>query len=291
MAAMADVFEMHPAQAGMLLHTLMEPGSGIYFEQLWCSLDGKLDVEAFRAAWQRVIERHDVLRAECHWVDLHRPVQVIYDQAEPEWQIGDWSDLDPAAQGDAFEEWLKADRRRGFQMDKAPLLRFGLFRLAGNRHRFVWSFHHLLMDGWCGALLVREMLRLYAGKEPPASPLPYRRYIDWRAVQDDDAAEAYWRNELAGLDGPTAIGTGIGKEAPHSDEAVELRKTLSQECAEGLDARDHSAGRMGAASLTLQRAGRRDFRRGAIGPSRRPVRRRGHDRIVPQYRARARADR
>ncbi|WP_052958124.1 non-ribosomal peptide synthetase [Aquamicrobium sp. LC103] len=232
MAAVVDAFEMHPAQAGMLLHTLMEPRSGIYFEQLWCSLDGELDVEAFRAAWRRVIERHDVLRTECHWIDLHRPVQVVYDHAEPEWHIEDWSGLDSSAQDVAFEEWLKADRQRGFRMDEAPLLRFALFRLAGNRHRFVWSFHHLLMDGWCGALLVREMLRLYAGQQPAAAPTPYKHYIDWRAAQDAGAAEAYWRNELAGLDGPTAI--TIAKGTSEASEAVELRATLSQECAERL---------------------------------------------------------
>jgi len=233
LAEVVDVFEMTPVQSGMLFHSLKAPESGTYFEQCWCVLEGPLDLEAFKAAWRRVIGRHDVLRSECHWVDLDRPVQVVYDEAEPDWHIDDWSHFDAPEQEKAFAEWLEADRRRGFQLDKAPLLRFALIRLGKDRHRFLWSFHHLLMDGWCSSLLVGEMLKAYAGHALPPAPPPYRRYIDWRAGQDIDAARAYWSDVLA--DAPDDASFGLECSADEQADAVfEIRETLDAETASKL---------------------------------------------------------
>lgn len=223
MAEVVDVFEMPPMQGGMLFHTLLAPNSGTYFEQCWCLLEGPLDVAAFQAAWQSVIDRHDILRSECHWVDLDRPVQVIYDRVAPEWHVADWQRLDAATQQADFTQWLAQDRQRGFQLDKAPLQRFALIRIAPNRYRFVWSFHHLLMDGWCGPVLVREMLQVYAGVVLPPAPPPYRRYVDWRAGQDDNAAKTYWTTALAGSS-PTPL--GIDRAVPAGDGVLEIRETL-----------------------------------------------------------------
>lgn len=228
MAEVVDVFEMTPVQSGMLFHSLKAPESGTYFEQCWCVLEGPLDLEAFKAAWRRVIGRHDVLRSECHWVDLDRPVQVVYDEAEPDWHIDDWAHLDTPEQEKTFAAWLEADRRRGFQLDKAPLLRFSVIRLGKDRHRFLWSFHHLLMDGWCSSLLVGEMLKAYAGHDLPPAPPPYRRYIDWRAGQDIDAARAYWSHALA--DAPDDASFGLERGAGEQADAVfEIREALDAE--------------------------------------------------------------
>ena len=233
MAEVVDVFEMTPVQSGMLFHSLKAPESGTYFEQCWCVLEGPLDLEAFKAAWRRVIGRHDVLRSECHWVDLDRPVQVVYDEAEPDWHIDDWSHFDAPEQEKAFAAWLETDRRRGFRLDKAPLLRFALIRLGKDRHRFLWSFHHLLMDGWCSSLLVGEMLKAYVGHELPPAPPPYRRYIDWRAGQDIDAARTYWSHVLA--DAPDEVSFGVERSADEQEDAVfEIRETLHAETASKL---------------------------------------------------------
>lgn len=236
MADVEDVFELPPMPAGMLLHTLMAPKSGTYFQQCWCILEGPLDHARFEAAWRQVIRRHQVLRSECHWEDLDRPVQVIYDDAEPEWHLADWSQLGGEEQETAFTSWLEADRGRGFRLDKAPLLRFALIRLAEGRHRFVWSFHHLLMDGWCGSLLVGEMLQLYAGAAAPPVPPPYRRYVEWREAQDDAAARTYWSEALAGMAGSTPLGIdrAIGDGA--AGAVVEIRETLDPEIAARLSA-------------------------------------------------------
>ncbi len=205
-----DVFEMTPAQAGMLFQTLYAPGQGVYVQQYWGRLDGALDADAFRAAWQAVIDRHDILRAQAHWQDLDRPAFAIHARAVAEWQVLDCDAAD-------VDAWLAADRARGFAMDALPLMRFALLRTAPDAHVFVWSFHHILLDGWCGALLVREVLDLYAGARPGPRPRPFRDFADWHAAQDAGAARAHWAGLLAGVEGATPLGidrAGTGQHGP-----------------------------------------------------------------------------
>ncbi|WP_168199186.1 non-ribosomal peptide synthetase [Pseudorhodobacter turbinis] len=201
-----DVFEMSAGQAGMLFQSLYQDGSGIYVQQYWGRLQGQLDHNHFRDAWQATINRHDILRARCHWEDLDDPALIIQRQVQPDWQFLDWRGITEAEQEAALQDWLHADCTAGFAMDTAPLMRFALIRLTDNKHQFVWSFHHLLLDGWCGALIVREVLNAYAGGTAGPAPRPYSDYIDWLAAQDQVTAKAYWAETLAGLSEPTPLG-------------------------------------------------------------------------------------
>ncbi|WP_050526995.1 non-ribosomal peptide synthetase [Pseudorhodobacter aquimaris] len=218
-----DVYEMSAAQAGMLFQSLYEEESGIYMQQYWSRLQGPLDRDRFREAWRATINRHDILRARCHWEDLDDPALIIQSQVQPDWQFLDWRGRPEATQESALQDWLRADCVAGFAMDTAPLTRFSLIRMADDAHLFVWSFHHLLLDGWCGALIVREVLDAYAGAKAGPAPRPYSDYIDWLSGQDQGAANAYWSKALAGLSEPTPLGI---EQPSNEDGLVEHGFTL-----------------------------------------------------------------
>lgn len=225
-----DVFDMTPMQAGMLFQSLYDPAGGAYVQQYWGQLDGPLDGAVFRDAWAGVIARHEMLRAQCHWQDLDHPAFAVHAKATPDWQELDWRGGTAAD----LDHWLAQDRARGFAMDQVPLMRFALIRLAPEVHVFVWTFHHLLMDGWCGALAVREVLDRYAGVLPVAAPVPFREYLDWRKTRNHAAAETYWRAALAGVDGPTPLGidrADTGKSG-QIDQRFQLDVGLTQRLVE-----------------------------------------------------------
>ena len=127
---------------------------------------------------------------------------------------------------------LEEDRRQGFDLTRAPL-RLTLAWLGEGSYRFVWSHHHLLLDGWSLALVLKEVLVGYQALRTggvaslPASR-PYREYIAWLQGQDLAAAEAYWRRELAGFRAPTPLGVdrpagGDRAEADgHGEERLRL---------------------------------------------------------------------
>src|SRR5918911_5121433 len=57
-----DIYELSPMQQGMLFHTLYSPDSGAYIEQSVFAVEGESDILAFERAWQRIIQRHTILR-------------------------------------------------------------------------------------------------------------------------------------------------------------------------------------------------------------------------------------
>lgn len=198
-----DLYPLSPLQQGMLFHGLAEPGSGTYLEQFTTTLQGDLDLTAFRAAWRDVLDRHTALRASFHWVGLAEPVQVIHRTVQAEWAELDWRTL-PAAEAERlWLERLAADRARGFDLQQAPLLRFALARIEDGTHRFLFSHHHVLLDGWSFRQVLTEVLTAYsnrrAGRPVALAPVrQYRDHIAWLARPGDGAerAAAFWRAEL-----------------------------------------------------------------------------------------------
>jgi len=209
----ADLYPLTPMQEGMLLHTLREPGSGIYFEQSAWTLDGDLDRRAFREAWRRLAERHAVLRTAFLRHGLERPLQLVRREASLPVVELDLRRLGAAARGRALAAILRADRRHGFDLHLPPLMRVLLVRLAHHRYRFVWSYHHALLDGWSIALLFDRCFALYGalrrGRLPPATRRrPFRDFVAWLERRDRGAEEAFWRRELAGVEPPPPFEVG-----------------------------------------------------------------------------------
>ncbi|MCA1568631.1 MAG: amino acid adenylation domain-containing protein, partial [Acidobacteria bacterium] len=208
-----DLYPLSPMQSGLLFHSLYDPDSGYYVEQLGCLFDGRLDVAAFESAWRQLLGRHAILRTAFVWEGLDMPLQVVRRETGLPLEVSDWRALDASAREERLEAFLEADRARGFELSEAPLMRLFLFRLEEDSYRFVWTSHHLLLDGWSMALLLGELFGRYEalvrGAEAAVEPVkPYRDYIAWLQRQDSSKAEAYWRRTLAGFTAPTPLGIG-----------------------------------------------------------------------------------
>src|ERR1019366_160992 len=156
-----DLYQLAPLQQGLLFHTLYASDSGMYFEQMSCQLEGSLDVSAFRRAWQRVIERHPILRTAFMWEDLAEPMQVVYQHVELPFVVEDWRHLSTPEQEEALQRVLAVDRQQGFDLTQPPLQRMALYRTAAETCYFIWSYHHLLLDGWSISLLIHEFFSFY----------------------------------------------------------------------------------------------------------------------------------
>ncbi len=240
------IYPLSPTQEGMLFHTLYAPGAGIYLEQRWCLLHGALDEHAFREAWQQVVNRHDALRSAFHWRELERPMQVLYAEVELPFETGDWSQLAAGEQHVRLEAYLASDRAHGFVLDQAPLMRCALFRMGTELHQFVWTYHHLLMDGWCNGVLIGEVLQVYAalrsGAQVALAPVqPYRAFIDWLQTRDAAAAERYWREALRGAPVPTPLGLDRGAAGDRPERFAQAEHALAPELVRALEAYARSA--------------------------------------------------
>ena len=204
------IYELSPMQEGMFFHSLYAPQSGVYFQQLNCVLEGQLHADAFQRAWQRVIERHAILRTAFVWKRLEKPLQVVSKHITLEIDTHDWRDLPQPAQEQRLKDFLDTDKQLGFDLSKAPLMRLFLIRLADERYQFVWSHSNMLLDGWSLFLVIKEVFEFYDAFRkgevhdlPPATP--FKEYIDWLKQQDQQRAEDFWSRTLNGFSEPNTI--------------------------------------------------------------------------------------
>lgn len=198
------VYPLSPMQLGMVFHTLYTPESGVYFEQTTFMIQGQFNVSAFEKAWQRVSDRHTILRTSFAWQGLDRMLQVVHKDAKIPLELQDWRNIPAAEQQARLESLLTTERSRGFDLSIPPLLRLAILQTADDTYRVLLNHHHALLDGWSIPLLFKEVFAFYDAFTrdqdltlPPARP--YSDYITWLQARDLAAAKAFWGKELDGF--------------------------------------------------------------------------------------------
>lgn len=205
-----DILPLAPMQQGILLHSLLERGNGIYLMQDQYAVGAHVDFEAFRFAWQQVVQRHPALRTAFHGLESGVQRQVVMRRVPSVAQLIDLSHFSRDAADAELETLLRAEREQGFDFAKAPLLRLRLVKFGEADFRIVQSHHHALIDAWCRGLMLTEFFGHYRAflegrtlSLPPARP--YRDFLAWLAEQDEGASREYWRNALTGFTDVTPL--------------------------------------------------------------------------------------
>ncbi|WP_369043210.1 amino acid adenylation domain-containing protein [Streptomyces sp. Midd1] len=217
-----DVYGLSPLQFGMLYHSLEDTSdTRPYMVQMTEEVEGPFEDALFGQAWQQLVDRHSILRSAFVWEGVSEPVQVVQRKAPVPFAVRDLRGLPD--QERRLEAFLAEDWERGFDLSRAPLVRVTVLRTAEARRYVVWSFHHILLDGWSVQILQKELFALYRGlldgtpaALPPAAP--YRRYIEWLNAQQGDGSADFWKKYLAGATEPTDLhvdretgDTGVGE--------------------------------------------------------------------------------
>ena len=232
-----DIYELSPLQKGILFHGLYAPEEGLYFIQFSYRVRGNLNLEALDHAWQQVVARHTILRTSFYWEEIDKPLQVVHRQVTVPIEHKDWRGI--ADQPQRYKDFLNHDRQRGFDFSKPPLMRMTVIRFSDQSYQIVWSKHHLILDGWSGALVIGEFFQLYQafcqGENVPLLPsIPFKNYIAWLRKQDLANAEEYWKRTLKNFKTATPL-TYIedpdlsNQEEKYNEEMLELPESVTQQ--------------------------------------------------------------
>ena len=228
-----DLYRLSPLQQGILFHTLYSPNAGVYLEQSVFTAKGDFNVSAYERAWQRVMDRHPILRTSFFWEGLDNALQVVQQGVKMPIKHYDWRGLSESEQEIRLEAFLKDDQRCGFDLTKAPLMRIALILQSDDTYQIVWSRHHLLLDRWSRSIVLQELIACYeAFRQCEELQLeehrPYGDYIEWLQQRDTSQAEAYWRQTLSGFTSPTPLmvdrmpGDLLPAEKTYSDQRIRL---------------------------------------------------------------------
>ncbi|TFF33944.1 amino acid adenylation domain-containing protein, partial [Pseudomonas sp. RIT623] len=211
LAAVEDILPLSPMQQGMLFHTLYHAEAGDYINQLQVPVDG-LDGERFRAAWQQVMQRHEVLRSGFFWEGVPQPLQVVMREVALPFELLDWRGREDCEQ--ALEQLARTQREQGFALTEAPLMRVQLVRTGEQRHQLIYSHHHILMDGWSSSRLLGEIMQAYHGMALAPVQARWADYIEWLGERDGASTQAFWQDQLRTLETPTRLARRqVGGEA------------------------------------------------------------------------------
>ncbi|MGW2109354.1 non-ribosomal peptide synthetase [Streptomyces sp. NPDC001948] len=193
---MNPTYPMSFEQESIWLNDQFQEGASRYLESWTYRLRGTPIVpDAVQAALDGIVIRHEALRTRLHLVD-GEPRQTVLAPSPVDFTVRAVTPVElPGA--------LTEAAGRPVVLDRPPLLRATLLRVAGDDAVLVVAVHHAVIDGWCWSLLDTEFSALYraalTGSEAdlPAIPLQFGPYAEQRRAPAESSLE-YWRKALAG---------------------------------------------------------------------------------------------
>ncbi|MCU0288094.1 MAG: amino acid adenylation domain-containing protein, partial [Acidobacteria bacterium] len=223
-----DIYTLTPMQEGMLYHALADESSYSYFEQISYHLQSELDIYLVEKSLHELFKRHAILRTAFVYKDIDRPVQLVLSNRTCDFYYQDLSYIKEEQEKMNFiRNFKKKDIARSFILSKDVLMRVSLSKMENAEYELTWSFHHILMDGWCSGILNTEFFEIYTSyleNRPYRLPeiKPYQIYIQWLEKQDKEESRLYWENYLAGYEEHSGVPVSRTKPKEENDYQNEI---------------------------------------------------------------------
>ena len=204
----AASFPLSFAQQRMWFLHQLTPNDPFYNMTAAFRIRGDVHHAALTAAFNRIVERHEVLRTTFHSAQ-GQPRQTIRAHRPFSLPVEDLSALPATQREDRVRQLAIAEGQRVFDLALDRFLAVRLLRLEHAHHVLLATLHHIVADGWSLGVLQREIAALYAfycgHPSPPLPDLPiqYAEFAQWqREVLRGAALDRqlhYWRRRLTPL--------------------------------------------------------------------------------------------
>lgn len=201
-----NVYPLSPMQEAMLFHSLMDPDSAHYFEQLSFDLKGTLDVSTLEDSINELIKRYDIFRTIFLHKDHEYPLQVVLKERKVDFAYEDLrEDCKKNSKEVVIQQYKQRDIARKFDLSKDIMMRLTLLRSSTDEYTLIWSYHHIVMDGWCVPIIFNEFKDIYSNLMHGQMPVlrtvkPYANYISWLKERNEQEAMDYWEGYLSGYE-------------------------------------------------------------------------------------------
>ncbi|WP_460042944.1 non-ribosomal peptide synthase/polyketide synthase [Pseudomonas sp. S2_H01] len=204
------LYPLTPMQQGLLFHSELGETQGtegardLYINQVALDIE-HLPLARFKSAWAGAVQRHPILRASIlRLTGSQQPVQLIRRDAALMVR-----ELDLRDDQRALSEVLAAERQTPFQLHEAPLMRVLLVRQSEMLWKLVWTFHHILLDGWSSAAVLGEVIQSAMSDAALTPAGHYGDYVEWLLSRDAQHSATFWQQHLAGFEQPTLMAAAV----------------------------------------------------------------------------------
>lgn len=199
------IYPLTPMQYGMIYHWLLDKESNAYFEQICFPLKGELDINLLEKSLNKLVERHQTFRENFLYQNLTKPLKVVFRERYYHINHVTISKLSEYEQQTFLDDFIVNDRNHRFDLSKGHLMRVAVIEKGSGRYEIVWSYHHILMDGWCVGTVMQEWFELYRaelkGINLVLDAVPsYTKYVEWIEKQDNENSLNFWEDYLDGYE-------------------------------------------------------------------------------------------
>ncbi len=177
--------------------------SASYNESMTLRLTGNISLEKLRCAVERLVERHDALRASFDETGLVMKIVTVQKIATP---VIDLSSIkEPAQQEQRLRKLIADEASLPFSLPLGPLFRCQIVLLGPDRAAVIFTAHHVICDGWSLDVLIHDLCAFYSEEisGAPASLEPPNRYVEYvkslaqrYRSEEFSGAASYWQSKF-----------------------------------------------------------------------------------------------
>lgn len=222
-------FELSPQQKRLWL---LQQNNSAYKVQLSISITGNLDVAILKSAFDKLINKHEILRTRFHKIPNFKfPIQCICDRPHIYWQEIDFKSLDWEQQQDRITELFEAEKNYDFNLQSETVMRCHLLSLSPQQHTLILTLPALCADSKTLNNLVQEISNFYsqtAHHDVNESPIQYAQFAAWQneIITETDIGREYWEehqiDKFLGLKLPLENQTAVKLEFQPQSLAIQL---------------------------------------------------------------------
>ena len=175
-------------------------------------LQGHLNLDALKQAFNAIVQRHETLRTTFAIVE-GQPAQIIAPGLSLHLPVIDLQNVPIVERDTIIQQLATEEAHRPFNLTAGSLLRVTLLRLTETNHMLLLTLHHIISDGWSMGVLMRELGALYTvflndnSTSLSASlselPIQYADFAHWQRqwLQGEALAAqlTYWSQQLKDL--------------------------------------------------------------------------------------------
>ena len=227
------IYPLNNMQQGMLFHSLKDTNSNAYTEQLVISLEGKVDLDVITDLFNKVINKHEVLRSLFEYEICSNYKQVVMEKVHVDINYHDVRENVDKEQW--LDEFISEDRNNGFNLAKELPTRISLIRIKDNSYKIVWTHHHIILDGWSVGIILEDIFDVYKHIKVDKNYLVesknnYEEYIKWLNSQDKEEGIEYWAKYLEGYNREVMIPRTreVSKEYLSRERYIEIPEEITK---------------------------------------------------------------
>ena len=220
----------------------LQPGGTSYLIPWALRVGGQLNLAALEASLNEVVKRNEILRTTFSWQE-GMPMQVVHASMNIRLSL---RDLSQSKDGEKEAlELARDEAHTPLDLERGPLVRARLIRLAADDHLLLLTVHHIIFDGWSRRILVRELAASYeaycSGQAPSFRPpkLQYADYAVWQRKRFQGSVLekhlAYWRERLKGIPGRLELPFSRPRPLTQTFNGAKLAVAFSRELTKRLN--------------------------------------------------------